>query len=196
MVFLFFECIRERIYCPSNTNSRCIMKNKNDYCGYSPAGCSSWAEEQKQLHSLFAPLASFASEWYRAEELRLSDRERVKICSGHLALILGAPGRRGILQEMMNRRMDSILDRLKAEYPRMRAMELYVFSLSATGFSIPLIRYLTGLRDEHAVSVVKNRLRRRLFISTSKSKWEYLSLVPRESRRMGKEISSCLLPPK
>lgn len=196
MVFLFFECIRERIYCPSNTNSRCIMKNKNDYCGYSPAGCSSWAEEQKQLHSLFAPLASFAGEWFQAEERRLSDNERIKICTGHIAFLLGAPGKRGVLQNIMNSSMDGILDRLKQEYPKMRAMELYIFSLSASGFSIPLIRYLTGLRDEHAVSVVKNRLRRRLFISTSKSKWEYLSLVPRESRRMGKEISSCLLPPK
>jgi len=75
-------------------------------------------------------------------------------------------------------------------------MELYIFSLSAAGFSIPLIRYLTGLRDEHAVSVVKNRLRKRIFVSTSKNKWEYLSLIPRESCRIGKEISNCPLRPR
>ena len=166
------------------------MKNKNDYCEYSPAGCSSWTEEQKQLHDLFAPLAFFAGEWFQAEERRLSDNERVKICSGHIAYLLGAPGKRGLLQNIMNRSMDGILDRLKQEYPKMRAIELYIFSLSAAGFSIPLIRYLSGLRDEHAVSVVKNRLRKRLFISTSKSKWEYLSLVPRESCRIGKEIGN------
>ena len=172
------------------------MKTKNDYCGYSPAGGSSWSEEQKSLHAMFAPLAYFAGEWYQAEERCLSDKERIKICSGHIARILGTPGKRGVLQNIMNESMDYILDRLREEYPRMRAMELYIFSLSAAGFSIPLIRYLTGLRDEHAVSVVKNRLRKRIFVSTSKNKWEYLSLIPRESCRIGKEISNCPLRPR
>lgn len=147
------------------------------------------ARQRALIHHQLVFLAIFCTDWYTAEELQLLDSTRKDFCESSLYGIVGGPGAlHSRLERMLNRNMDNILERLKSDFPDLRDDEYLVFCYSAAGLSNRLIHYLAHLSCDNAASVIKSRLRERIFNSESAYKEEYLALLPKKGCRFGEEM--------
>lgn len=140
------------------------------------------------MHHELVSLAVFAQRWFQAEEMLFTDQYRKERCMDVLNQLLGGPNQSGLLQIKMNREMDGILDRLRAEMPLIRHDEILILSYSACGFTNEMCAHLAGLSCATHASVIRSRLREKIQKLESESSEEYLSLLPRKTCRFGEEL--------
>ena len=144
--------------------------------------------QKKRMNREIVTLAVFAARWFLTEDMHYTDSFRRQKCLEKLRELLGGPDRPGLLQKKMNREMDGILDRLKADIPELRYLEQLIFSHAAVGLTNDLSARLAGLSCARAVSVLKSRLRERILRSGSPYTEEYLVLLPSKGCRFGEEM--------
>lgn len=144
--------------------------------------------QKKRMNQETVNLAIFAACWFQTEDLQYIDRFRQQKCLEKLRELLGGPERPGLLQKKMNREMDGVLDRLKADFPNLRYLEQLIFSHAAAGLTNDLSARLAGLSCARAVSVLKTRLREKILLSNSPYTEEYLVLLPPKGCRFGEEM--------
>lgn len=144
--------------------------------------------QKKRMNQETVTLAIFAARWFEAEDLQYMDSFRRQKCLEKLRELLGGPEKPGLLQEKMNQVMDGVLDRLKADFPKLRHQELLIFTYAAAGLTNDLSARLAGLSSARAVSVLKCRLRERIRLSGSPYTEEYLVLLPLKGCRFGEEM--------
>ncbi len=140
------------------------------------------------MHHELVSLAVFAARWFQAEEMRYTDLYRQERCMDVLHQLLGGPVQSGWLQIKMNREMNGILDRLRADLPLIRHDEILILSYSACGFTNEMCAHLAGLSSASQASVVRSRLREKIKKLDSEFTDEYLSLLPRKACRYGEEM--------
>ena len=142
-------------------------------------------KQRTRMQEELAPLTPFLAEWYwqNAEmkdakpyqdpEFRLM---RWKKGKNHL---LGGPEfGYGELQKKMDREMDGVLKRLRADMPFLPNREFYAFTYFAAGFDNDLVAHLAGLSSAKEASMLKSRLKDAFLRLNSPSKFEYLELLP------------------
>ena len=144
--------------------------------------------QKKRMNQEIVTLAVFAARWLQTEDLHYIDSFRRQKCLDKLRELLGGPNHPGLLQKKMNREMDGVLDRLKADFPSLRHLEQLIFSHAAAGLTNDLSARLAGLSCARAVSVMKSRLRERILLSDSPYAEEYLALLPPKGCRFGEEM--------
>ena len=144
--------------------------------------------QKKRMNQETVNLAVFAACWLQTEDLHYIDSFRRKKCLEKLRELLGGPDKPGQLQEKMNREMDGVLDRLKADFPNLRYKDLLIFSHAAAGLTNDLSARLAGLSCGRSVSVIKSRLREQILDSDSPYAEEYLALLPPKGCRFGEEM--------
>lgn len=144
--------------------------------------------QKRRINEETVGLCVFAARWFQCEEMHYTDAYRRDKCLDQLRKLLGGPAGSGVLQRRMNRMMDGILDRLRAEFPTLSQKEILVFSHAAAGLTNDLSARLLGLRCARSVSVIKSRLRERIRLSGSPNTLEYLILLPQKGCRFGEEM--------
>ena len=144
--------------------------------------------QKKRMNQETVTLAIFAARWFQAEDLQYIDSFRQQKCLEKLRELMGGPEKPGLLQKKMNREMDGILDRLKADFPDLRHQEQLIFTYAAAGLTNDLSARLAGLSCARAVSVLKTRLREKIMLSDSPYIDEYLTLLPPKGCRFGEEM--------
>ncbi len=144
--------------------------------------------QKKRMNQETVNLAVFAARWFQTEDLHYTDSFRREKCLEKLRELLGGPDKPGLLQKKMNREMDGVLDRLKADFPNLRSQELLIFSHAAAGLTNDLSARLVGLSSARAVSVLKSRMREQILLSDSSYAEEYLALLPPKGCRFGEEM--------
>ena len=90
---------------------------------------------------------------------------------------LGNPEVAGLLQRELDRRMDSVFSRFKADFPFFSPEERLVFCYTAVGFPNWLIWQLAHLSSENAVCIMKTRMRQEINAHYSPWREEYLLLL-------------------
>ncbi len=164
------------------------MKNNNDAAGKKLDLEFLRFTQKKKLVEETVGLAIFSAEWILAEDLNYTDEYRTQKCMKKLRELLGGPDGPGLLQKKMNEEMDGIMDRLQADFPKLKQEELLVFSHSVAGLTNDLSARLANLSCSIAVSVIRNRLRGQIRTSSSPNAAEYLALLPDKGCRFGEEM--------
>ncbi len=142
-------------------------------------------EQRTRMQQELACLSPFLTEWFwQNEEMKdakpYQDPDflihRWKKGRYHL---LGGPGYGyGELQKKMDRVMDGILKRLKADMPFLPERDFFAFSYFAAGFDNALVAHLAGLSSAKDAAMLKSRLKDAFLKLNSPSKFEYLELLP------------------
>lgn len=143
--------------------------------------------QQVSMHRELVNLAVFLTQYFLIEEMHYTEAEHERKISQLVQQILGGPDSLGLLQEMQNKKMDRILDRLREDMPDIKHEEVLVFSYALAGFTNTLSYHLAGMSCENAVSTLKGRLRSRIILLRSPHKAEYLALLPERACRIGEE---------
>ena len=144
--------------------------------------------QKRRINEEVVLLSIFAAEWFLAEEMHYTDDYRRKKCLEKLREIFGGPEKSGYLQKRMNRKMDGILDRLRADFKDLKHVEVLIFCFAAAGLTRDLSARLAGLSSARAASVIKSRIRERILLSDSPHAQEYLALLPKKGCRFGEEM--------
>jgi hypothetical protein len=142
-------------------------------------------EQRTRMQQELACLTPFLTEWFwQNEEMKeakpYQDPEFLtyRWQKGRYYL-LGGPGfGYGELQKKMDREMDGILKRLKADMPFLPESDFFAFSYFAAGFDNALVAHLAGLSSAKDASMLKTRLKDAFLKLNSPSKFEYLELLP------------------
>lgn len=138
----------------------------------------------------FALLGAFINRWYSCRELHYENPEELEDKYNELIeLFMGSMNHPGLLQEIINREMDGILEGLHADMPQFKPEELLIFSYCVAGFSNQLISYLTGISVEY-IRVIKTRMKYSITLNNCPRKKEYLAMIPGNSCRFGKDMLS------
>ena len=142
-------------------------------------------EQRTRLEQELACLSPFFTEWFwHHEEMKDAkpyqdpDFLIYRWKKGRFNL-LGGPGfGYGELQKKMDREMDGILKRLKADMPYLSERDFFAYSYFAAGFDNALVAHLAGLPSANDAAVLKSRLKDAFLKLNSPSKFEYLELLP------------------
>lgn len=130
-------------------------------------------------------LASFMEEWYWQNQ-EMKDNEQYKDPEFLLKRwkkirlqILGGPGfGHGYLQEVINLRMDGILERLREDIPFIPETDYFAYTYFLAGFDNRMVAHLVGLSSDKIASSVKSRLKDEFLRLHSSYKFEYLEVLP------------------
>ena len=142
-------------------------------------------EQRTRMQQELACLSPFLTEWFwQHEEMKDAkpyqdpDFLIYRWKKGRFNL-LGGPGfGYGELQKKMDREMDGILKRLKADMPYLSERDFFAYSYFAAGFDNALVAHLAGLPSANDAAVLKSRLKDAFLKLNSPSKFEYLELLP------------------
>jgi hypothetical protein len=94
-------------------------------------------------------------------------------------LLLGGPGYGpGALQKKMDKEMNNVLQRLRADIPYLPEKDFFAYTYFVAGFDNSLVAHLIGLPSPKAASAVKSRLKDEFLRLNSPHKFEYLDLLP------------------
>lgn len=93
--------------------------------------------------------------------------------------VLGGPGYgHGLLQEIINLRMNDILTRLREDDPQLSEKDYYAYSYFVAGFNNRTVAHLVGLDSEKTASSLKSQLKDSFLRLNSPYKFEYLEVLP------------------
>lgn len=130
-------------------------------------------------------LALFLEEWYwQNQEMRDNEQYKdpeflMKRWQRMRHQILGGPGYgHGLLQEVINMRMDHLLTRLRQDIPYIPEKDYYAYTYFVAGFDNRAVSHLVGLESERMASAVKSRLKDEFLRLHSSYKFEYLEVLP------------------
>jgi len=154
-----------------------------------PQGSASVIKERRnqrtQMQQELACLTPFLSEWYwqnveMKDAIPYQDPDYLKLrWQKGKNRLLGGPGYGyGELQKKMDREMNGILKRLKADLPFLPERNFYAFTYYAAGFDNTLVAHLAGLSSATEAAMLKFRLKDTFLKLNSPNKFEYLELLP------------------
>lgn len=130
-------------------------------------------------------LACFMEEWFwQNQEMKENEQYKdpgflLKRWKKIRHQILGGPGHgHGYLQDLINKRMDNLLDRLRSDIPYIPETEYYAYTYFIAGFDNRMVAYLTGLPSDKMASSIKSRLKDEFLRLHSPYKFEYLEILP------------------
>ena len=133
-------------------------------------------------------VAVFLEEWYWQNQ-EMKDNEQYKDPEYLLSRwkrmryqVLGGPEYgHGLLQEIINMRMNDILTRLREDIPYIPEKDYYAYTYFVAGFNNRTVAHLVGLNSEKTASAIKSRLKDEFLRLHSTYKFEYLEVLPRLS---------------
>ena len=146
------------------------------------------AKCRQELHHSTVYLCLLLTELIIQKENKYTDAVRNRRTRALVQELLGSTEERGILQRVFNAETANILTRIKKDLPDLTEKHLLLISYTAAGFTNKIIAALLDMKDEHAVSVMRYRLRSRIKTLDSPFREEYLEFIPRRACRIGQEM--------
>ena len=141
-------------------------------------------EQKNRLQEEMICLSEFLHEWFwqnremKDAQLYQDPAYREQRWERLRHILLGGPGYGdGMLQKKMDKEMEHILTRLRADMPWLSEREYFAYTYFAAGFSNRLVAHLAGISTANATAVMKSRMKDELMRLSSPYKFEYLELL-------------------
>lgn len=144
--------------------------------------------QREAVRGEMAILFPLLEEWMWQQDLNLNEPYKTRRWQKAVRRILGGPNGPGFLQNRINRHMDGLLDRMRADLPVLTWEDRQLVCFSVIGLSHAQMAALLHLEGAEAVYRRKERLRMRIRRCITPYRDEYLMVLGRKSWRMEEDL--------